>query len=424
MRTLTLFSLMAVLAFGACPALAQQEGDEIVTLDDTMGEEIVTITDALLRPQDGIAMTIGKGNRLIVKYARPDRYWATWQGATARIGGWINRSDVIPLSEALDFFGKELKGSPTARTYAIRARIWPNYEADKAIADWNEAIRLDPNQPSAYAERGSIWFDKKEYDKAIADFTEAIRLDPKNGVAYGNRGSAWWAKEEYDRAIRDYVEAIRFEPNRAFGCIHRGEVWKDKAEHFKARYNYDLAARSDNPETGINMQVIHYPLLIRKQAFDEEIAEQTEAIRLNPKNVKAYIIRARFFDSQTQYDKGLADWNEAIRLDPKNPEPWASEARIEATCVKARFRDGKKAVQHATKVCELVGWNEYHCLDTLAAAYAEAGDFPSAIKWEQKALELLPQEPDVRLRVDYERDFRERLELFKAYKPYHEEAKK
>ncbi len=179
-----------------------------------------------------------------------------------------------------------------------------------------------------------------------------------------------------------------------------------------------------DPTLGIE-DVIHCPLLLRKKAdFDEGIANRTKAIQLNPKNVNAYIVRARFFRCQTEYDKAIADYDEAIRLDPKNPEPWLSEAQIAATCLKARFRDGKKAVHNATKVCELIGWNDYSSLDTLACACAEAGDFPSAVKWEKRALDVLPQEKDVGFRVAYERDFRSRLELFKARKPHHEEAKK
>ena len=72
----------------------------------------------------------------------------------------------------------------------------------------------------------------------------------------------------------------------------------------------------------------------------------------------------------------------------------------------------------------MTGWKDYSTLDTLAAAYAELGDFANAIKWEEKALPLVAQEKDVRTRVDDDRDLRSHLDLFKAHKPYHEEAKK
>jgi tetratricopeptide (TPR) repeat protein len=413
MRTFKLLALVVAACSAIETASAQQKGDRIVT-----------ITETLLRSQDGTGTMIDKGKRLTVKYVSHDRLYATWIGDTGTIEGWINRSDVIPFSQSLDFFGKELKRSPTARTYAIRATIWAEkHDYDKAIADWSEAIRLEPNQPSAYVERASVFFDKKEYDKAIADYTEVIRLNPKSGVAYGNRGSAWWAKEEYSRATYDYIEAIRFDPENAFDYIHRGESWTDKAEHDKAVARYKLDTMGMQPRFAI-IDVIHNPRVLPKDEFDAAIAKCNEAIRRHPKNANSYLVRARFFHGQTEYEQAIADYDEAIRLDPQKAEPWVSEALIAATGLKTRFRDGKKALHHATRACELTGWNDYSCLDALAAAYAELGDFPGAVKWETKALDVLPQEKDVELRGLFEADLRSHLALFKAHKPYHEQAKK
>src|SRR5262249_4612520 len=63
---------------------------------------------------------------------------------------------------------------------------------DKAIADFSEAIRLDPKDALAYHRRGLVWYEKKEYSKSITDYSEAIRLDPKNALAYYNRGVSYW----------------------------------------------------------------------------------------------------------------------------------------------------------------------------------------------------------------------------------------
>jgi len=64
----------------------------------------------------------------------------------------------------------------------------------------------------------------------------------------------------------------------------------------------------------------------------------------------------------------------------------------------------------------LTGWKDGAMLDTLAAAYAETGDFPNAVKWAEKAIELAPKE--------IKGELRSHLDLFKAHKPYHEEVKK
>ena len=96
----------------------------------------------------------------------------------------------------------------------------------------------------AYTGRGDAWHRKKEYDKAIADFTEAIRLEPNVG-AYYNRGKAWSTKKEHDKANADFDAAIRFDPKDAWGFNNRGRVWLAKKDYEKAIADYDAAIRLD-----------------------------------------------------------------------------------------------------------------------------------------------------------------------------------
>jgi Flp pilus assembly protein TadD len=75
------------------------------------------------------------------------------------------------------------------------------------------------------------------------------------------------------------------------------------------------------------------------------------------------------------------------------------------------FRNGEKAVASATRACELSDWKDWQCLRTLAAAHAEAGDFPKAIEWATKALELAPEPA--------KEGVREHLSLYRNNKPFH-----
>ncbi len=116
-----------------------------------------------------------------------------------------------------------------------------------------------------------------------------------------------------------------------------------------------------------------------------------------------------------EYDIAIADYNRALRLDPKHAYPYNNQAWLWATCPEERFRDGRKAVESATRACELTGWKNCGTLDTLAAAYAEAGDFAAAVRWQTKGMDLAPE--------GQKADFRSRRELYRTGKPYREESK-
>ena len=139
------------------------------------------------------------------------------------------------------------------------------------------------------------------------------------------------------------------------------------------------------------------------------IADYQTSLRLKPTKY-TYIGRGLALDSHKDYAKALADFKQARRLDPSFALAYNNAAWLRATCRQANFRDGTEAIELATKACELTDWKDASYIDTLAAAYAEAGDFDSAIKYQAKALELNPSEEELK----------QHAELFKNHQPYHE----
>jgi tetratricopeptide (TPR) repeat protein len=116
---------------------------------------------------------------------------------------------------------------------------------DRAIADYTQAIRLDPDNARAYASRSGIYIAKGDYDRAIADCTQAIRIDANNAIAYGNRGSCYNAKGDYDRAIADCTQAIRLDPNNAIAYGNRGNAYYNKKNYDRARSDWTKALQLD-----------------------------------------------------------------------------------------------------------------------------------------------------------------------------------
>ncbi len=139
MHALKLALLFVLAGSLAASASAQQVGDKLVVITENArlhtGETTTAVTPkgAILVVQDV------SGDRLSVMQA---------SGVKGAVKGWVNRSDVLPISQALDFFNAELKRSPSAPAYATRAAIWGMQgEFDKGIADCNEAIGSIPKTP-------------------------------------------------------------------------------------------------------------------------------------------------------------------------------------------------------------------------------------------------------------------------------------
>jgi tetratricopeptide (TPR) repeat protein len=241
-------------------------------------------------------------------------------------------------------------------------------------------IRLVPDDARAYNNRGVAHGAKGERDEAIADFTKAIWLNPDYAGAYYGRSGQYDALRDYDKAVADCTEALRLKPDYAEAHSRRGVAYMRKGEHDKA------------------------------------IADQTEAIRLKPDDAEGYRGRGYTYNVMGDYDKAIADYREAVRIDPHSGSPHNDLAWMLATCSEERVRDGKQAVDNATRACELTKWKEWRALDTLAAACAEAGQFDKAAEFQQKALDMATK--------DEKAGCRERLSLYRDGKPYRDVKRK
>jgi tetratricopeptide (TPR) repeat protein len=380
-----------------------------------VGDSIVIKTyQSSLRAEHGSTATVTRGDILGVLKVEPNRFYARlWDGRNRQAEGWINRGDVLALSAALAIFDDELKRSQTAEGYAIRGEIQGHLkEYDKAIADFEEAIRRDPKQARFYSLRGAARSHKHQEDHAIADFTEAIRLDPEYATAYVRRAFSWREKGKYDKAMADCNEALRINPKFAVGHAARATVWISGKQFGLAISDCGEAIRLD-PNLAAGYATRGYAWQL-KADYAKAIADYDAAIRLNPKTSKWFLNRGVVCAETEDYEQALADCDTAIRLDRKDFSALSFRAWLTATCSEVRYRDPKRSLQDAKKACELSDWKAGKPLEALAAAYAENGDFFNAVKWQKKALELVPEnEPWQRPALDV------RLRLYQSQQPYH-----
>lgn len=128
------------------------------------------------------------------------------------------------------------KDSPRvlAQAYLNRGNAWRMRERniDRALDDYAQAIRLQPDFALAFATRGFAWqYEKRDLDRAITDFNEALRLDSASASFFYYRGTAWLDKGEFDRAIADFDQAIRLRPDFAIAWRDRGKARQAKGDH-------------------------------------------------------------------------------------------------------------------------------------------------------------------------------------------------
>jgi len=181
-----------------------------------------------------------------------------------------------------------------------------------------------------YQKRGDDYTGRGEYDRAISDYTEAIRLNPQDAVAYYSRGFAYHYKNNQDRAFENYKTAIQLKSEFALQPMLQCVL-------------YD-STKNDNPDKAIqecsktidsapDFALAYY---IRGNAYrdkkdaDRAIADYNKFIEFNPKNALAYISRGDTYSDKRDYDYAIADYNKAIELDASNELAKKNLQRLQA----------------------------------------------------------------------------------------------
>jgi tetratricopeptide (TPR) repeat protein len=371
-----------------------QKGNYDEAIEDLTASIRLNPDDACEYMVRGWAFQIKKEHDLAISdYGTAIRLLPQEGAAFANRGvAWSKKNN---LDMAMADLGEAIRLSPkNAHAYCIRGIVWLEHERwQKAVDDFKDAIRLNPKEAESYFLRGYAWLGDKNYEKAIDDFTEGVRLAPGNlrwslpvlpalsgALPFFCRGSAWLGLRKYDQAISDFTEAIRTAPEFSEAFAQRGSAWEAKGDHNKA------------------------------------ITDYTQAIRLESEDSYTMLGRGIASSARKEYDMAIACFSEAIRVNPNNSGPFYRLAWLRATGADNRIRDGKKAIELATKACELTQWHVMTNLECLAAAYAEAGDFQKAVEWQEKAL------ADEVHAKQFGEGARKRLELYKKHLPYHDET--
>ena len=198
--------------------------------------------------------------------------------------------------------------------------FYQNQDYDHAIADYNQALRLDPQNAVAYYDRGNAFCSKQDYDRAMADYNQALRLDPKYVDAYINRGNAFYSKQDYDRAMADYNQALKIDPQSVIAYYDRGNVYEVKNSNEAAMADYNQALKIDPDDVDAYTQ--RGIIFAEKQDYDRAMVNYNQALRLDPKNADAYMNRGKAYLDKGSNEPAMADLNQALEIDPKEVDAY------------------------------------------------------------------------------------------------------
>lgn len=166
-----------------------------------------------------------------------------------------------------------------ANTYYNRGCEYRNKnQYEMSIADYNEAIRLDPTLTQAYNNRGVSLFDLGENDRAIPDFEKALQLDPKHLNAYYGLGNVYRAKADYSKAIENYTKSLELNPNFANAYINRGNTYNDMGAYDMAIADYKDAIRTKPAGAYTPLLIAVAKMHKGDNAISDELSDESKAI--------------------------------------------------------------------------------------------------------------------------------------------------
>jgi tetratricopeptide (TPR) repeat protein len=226
----------------------------------------------------------------------------------------------------------------------------------------------------------------QNYREAVKLLTRAIEDEHgdvfKLALARRFRGLAYKHLGRRDEALNDFLEVIRIQPKLDFGYYDAGVI-------------YNLTNR-----------------------YQEAVDAMTRAIDLRQDDsglARRRSERGNAYFHLGQFKRAQDDFVAAVRLGPRDPDVLNNAAWFRATCPDPAFRNGKEAVELASRACQIDKWKDADQIDTLAAALAEAGNFAEAERYQLKALSLLSADEALRPK------FQARLKQYRAKQPVRQE---
>ncbi len=220
-------------------------------------------------------------------------------------------------------FALNLLNSDSAQFYKIRGKArYDNGQYEAAIADYNEALRIKPDDFKTYYNRGRAKGQLGQYESAVSDFNVVIRIKPDSANAYFLRGFSKQSIKRYDSAIADYDAALRIKSDDAEAYKNRGLAKHELGQYESAISDYDAALRIklDDAEVYYDRGLAKHKL----GRYNAAISDYDAALRIKPDFALAYNNRGLVKHELGQYESAISDYDAALSVKPEVVEAYVS----------------------------------------------------------------------------------------------------
>jgi tetratricopeptide (TPR) repeat protein len=260
---------------------------------------------------------------------------------------------------------------------------------DKAIVQYRKALAVKPNYVDAHVNLGVALERRGRLDEAIAHYRQALAINPNFVNAYVNLGAALERQGRLDEAAAQCRKALEIAPNCVGAHVNLGMVLRRQGRLDEAIAQYLKAlAISSSADAHVNLGAV----LAWQGKFDEAAAHFRQALEIDPTHTRARQNLDVILSDEQRVLQTLAAQRTSLLQQPGNVPLLNDTAWLLATSPHASVRNGEEAVELARRAWKLSGDKEPAVLGTLAAAYAEAGQFSEATETARKAIALARQQ--------------------------------
>jgi protein O-mannosyl-transferase len=251
---------------------------------------------------------------------------------------------------------------------------------------WRTTLARNPGCWMAHNNLGIVLFGKGQLDDAIAHYRTTLQMQPDFWDADYNLGSALLKKGEVDEAIFYCEKAVAMMPNDpdAQVALANALLQKGRIDEAIAHYQRAVAIRPDYFLARFGLG----HALLEKGELDAAIQHFRAALSIQPDNPDCHTVLAVALDEKGQSAEATQHYEKALEISPQSVSALNNLAWLLATGSNASFRNGNRAIELAQRADQLSGGANALVLRTLAAAYAEAGQFGKAIESARAAMQL------------------------------------